>query len=158
MDEVQRLPELFSSLRVLVDEPRVRRRFLLLGSASPELLSQTSETLAGRIVYHELGGLGLDEVGAGHALRLWRHCGFPRSFLARSEAQSLAWRQALVRTYLERDVPALGLHLPATTLRRFWMMVAHYHGQVWNASELGRAFGIAHTTVLYLSGPRHPPG
>lgn len=147
LDEVQRRPELFSSLRVLVDEPRVRRRFLVLGSASPELLRQTSETLAGRIAYHELGGLGLDEVGAAHAMRLWRRGGFPRSFLARSDAQSLVWRRALVRTYLERDIPALGLRLPAATLRRFWMMVAHYHGQVWNASEVARSFGVAHTTV-----------
>jgi predicted AAA+ superfamily ATPase len=147
IDEVQRRPELFSSLRVLADEPRVRRRFLVLGSASPELLRQASETLAGRIAYHELGGFGLDEVGAGSALRLWRRGGFPRSFLARSDPQSLAWRLALVRTYLERDIPALGLRLPSATLRRFWMMVAHYHGQIWNASELARSFGVAHTTV-----------
>ncbi len=147
IDEVQRRPELFASLRVLVDEPRVPRRFLVLGSASPELLHQSSETLAGRIAYHELDGFGLDDIGANHTLRLWRRGGFPRSFLARSEAQSLTWRRALIGTYLERDIPALGLRLPPATLRRFWMMVAHYHGQVWNASELGRSFGIAHTTV-----------
>lgn len=147
IDEVQRRPELFASLRVLVDEPRVKRRFLVLGSASPELLLQSSETLAGRIAYHELDGFGLEDVGAKYTLRLWRRGGFPRSFLARSEAHSLTWRRALIGTYLERDIPALGLRLPAATLRRFWMMVAHYHGQVWNASELGRSFGIAHTTV-----------
>jgi hypothetical protein len=147
IDEVQRRPDLFTSLRVLVDEPRGRRRFLVLGSASPELLQQSSETLAGRIAYHELDGLGLDEVGASEWARLWRRGGFPRSFLARSEAASLRWRRSLIRTYLERDIPALGLRLPAPALRRFWMMLAHYHGQVWNASEFARSFGVAHTTV-----------
>jgi hypothetical protein len=147
IDEVQRRPELFQTLRVLVDEPRAGRRFLVLGSASPELLRQSSESLAGRIAYHELGGFALEEVGPSHAERLWRRGGFPRSFLARSEAESWRWRRELVRTYLERDVPALGLRLPAASLRRFWMMVAHYHGQIWNASELGRSFGVAHTTV-----------
>ena len=147
VDEVQRRPDLFGTLRVLVDEPRVRRRFLVLGSASPELLRQTPESLAGRIAYHELDGFSLEEVGSSRWERLWRRGGFPRSFLARSDGESQRWRRELVRTYLERDVPALGLRLPAPTLRRFWMMVAHYHGQIWNASELARAFGIAHTTV-----------
>ncbi len=147
LDEVQRRPELFASLRVLVDEPGAARRFLVLGSASPDLLHQTSETLAGRIAYHELGGFSLDEVGPQEWARLWRRGGFPRSFLARSEPESLGWRRELIRTYLERDIPALGPRLPAPTLRRFWMMVAHYHGQVWNASELARSFGVAHTTV-----------
>lgn len=147
IDEVQRRPELFATLRVLVDEPRVGRRFLVLGSASPELLRQTSESLAGRIAYHELDGFSLEEVGPRRWERLWRRGGFPRSFLARTDGESLRWRRELVRTYLERDVPALGLRLPAPTLRRFWMMVAHYHGQIWNASELARSFGVAHTTV-----------
>ncbi|MFI5169319.1 MAG: ATP-binding protein [Vicinamibacterales bacterium] len=147
IDEIQKRPDLFPTLRVLVDEPRVSRRFLVLGSASPELLQQTSETLAGRIAYHELDGFSLEEAGSATWERLWTRGGFPRSFLARSEVESLGWRRELVKTYLERDVPSLGLRLPAPTLRRFWMMVAHYHGQVWNASELARSFGVAHTTV-----------
>ena len=127
--------------------PRAGRRFLVLGSASPDLLRQTSESLAGRIAYHELDGFSLEEVGSRRWERLWRRGGFPRSFLARSDGESQRWRRELVRNYLERDVPALGLRLPAPTLRRFWMMVAHYHGQIWNASELARSFGVAHTTV-----------
>lgn len=147
LDEIQRRPDLFASLRVLVDEPGVSRRFLVLGSASANLLRQTSESLAGRIAYYELGGLSLDEVGPTQWERLWRRGGFPRSFLARSEPESLRWREALIRTYLERDIPALGLRLSAPALRRFWMMLAHYHGQTWNGSELARAFAVAHTTV-----------
>ena len=147
LDEVQRRPDLFTQLRVLVDEPRTRRRFLVLGSASPDLLRQTSETLAGRIAHHELGGFALEEVGSRQWSKLWRRGGFPRSFLARSESESLEWRKAMIRTFLERDIPALGLRLPAATLRRFWMMLAHYHAQVWNASEFARSFGVAHTTV-----------
>ena len=146
LDEVQRRPELFPSLRVLVDE-RPSRRFLVLGSASPDLLRQTSETLAGRIAYYELGGFSLEEVGSAVWARLWRRGGFPRSFLARSDPESLRWRRELIATYLERDIPALGLRLPAPTLRRFWMMLAHYHGQVWNGSEFARSFAVAHTTV-----------
>ena len=147
LDEVHRRPDLFASLRVLVDEPNAARRFLVLGSASPELLRQTSETLAGRIVYHELGGFALGEVGIEERSRLWRRGGFPRSYLARSDRESLRWRRELIQTYLERDIPSLGLRLPGPTLRRFWMMLAHYHGQVWNASELARSFGVGHTTV-----------
>ena len=147
LDEIQRRPELFSALRVLVDQPGSRPRFLVLGSASPELLRQTSETLAGRIAHHELGGFSLDEVGAGAWSRLWRRGGFPRSFLARSEAASLNWRRELIRTHLERDLPMLGLRLPAATMRRFWMMLAHYHGQLWNGSEFARTFGVSHPAV-----------
>ncbi len=147
IDEVQKRPDLFTTLRVLVDEPRAARRFLVLGSASPDLLRPASESLAGRIAYHELGGFSVEEVGESRWERLWRRGGFPRSFLAPSEAASHRWRRELIRTYLERDIPALGFRLPAPTVRRFWMMVAHYHGQVWNASELARSFGVAHTTV-----------
>jgi hypothetical protein len=149
LDEVQRRPEIFATLRVLVDQPRVRRRFLVLGSASPELLRQTSETLAGRIAFHHLDGFALDEVGTGAWPMLWRRGGFPRSFLAESESASMRWRRELIRTYLERDLPQLGLRIASTTMRRFWMMLAHYHGQTWNASELARAFGVAHTTVRH---------
>jgi len=147
IDEVQRRPELFPTLRVLADEPGASRRFLVLGSAAPELLRQSSESLAGRIAYHELDGLSLDEVGTPAAERLWLRGGFPRSFLARTEVASRTWRRELIRTYLERDIPELGLRLAAPTLRRFWMMVAHCHGQVWNASELARSLGVAQTTV-----------
>lgn len=147
IDEVQRRPELFPTLRVLADEPGSFRRFLVLGSASPDLLRQSSESLAGRIAYHELGGFSLPEVGAAAWSKLWLRGGFPRSFLARSQAESHRWRLELVRTYLEREIPALGLRLPAPTMRRFWTMLAHYHAQIWNASDLARSFGVAHTTV-----------
>ena len=119
----------------------------MLGSAAPGLLRQSSESLAGRVAYHELGGLALDEVGAARADVLWLRGGFPRSFLARTGPASAEWRRGFIRTFLERDVPQLGSIVAATTLRRFWMMLAHYHGQVWNASEFGRSFGVADTTV-----------
>jgi predicted AAA+ superfamily ATPase len=134
---------------VLVDAPGAGRRFLVLGSASPDLLRQTSETLAGRIAYHELAGFAVSEVGAARASTLWRRGGFPRSFLAGSDLASMQWRRQFIRTFLEREIPNLGLRLPAATLRRFWMMLAHYHAQVWNASELARAFAVAHTTVRH---------
>ena len=150
-DEVQRRPDLFAALRVLVDRPRHGARFLVLGSASPELLRQSSETLAGRIAYHEVGGFALDEVGLVGADALWLRGGFPRSYLAESEEASLEWRREFVRTFLERDIPQLGIQVPALTLRRFWSMIAHYHGQTWNGAELGRAFGVtAHTVRRYL--------
>lgn len=147
IDEVQRLPDLFRTLRVLADEPPASRRFLVLGSAAPELLRQGSETLAGRIAYYELGGFRLDEVGADRLGRLWLRGGFPRSFLARSDPASGRWREEFIRTFLERDIPQLGLRIPAPALRRFWSMIAHYHAQTWNGAELARAFGVAHTTV-----------
>ena len=147
LDEVQRRPELFPLLRVLADRPTRETRFLVLGSAGPELLRQTSETLAGRIAYHELDGFALDEVGPTEADVLWLRGGFPRSFLSQTDADSLEWRRGFVRTFLERDLPALGVQVPAPTLRRFWQMLAHYHAQTWNGAELGRAFGVAATTV-----------
>src|SRR5579863_5140891 len=147
IDAVQRRPELFPALRVLADRPGAAARFLVLGSASPDLLKQTSESLAGRIVYHELEGFALDEVGVGARDRLWVRGGFPRSFLGESDEASAEWRRAFVRTFLERDLPQLGVTIPAETLRRFWTMLAHYHGQVWNGAEIARAFGIALTTV-----------
>ncbi len=147
IDEVQRRPELFPSLRVLADRPKTPARFLILGSASPDLLRQSSESLAGRIAFHELGGFAHDEVPESALDRLWLRGGFPRSFLARSEASSYEWREQFVRTYLERELGELGLGVPASTLRRFWAMLAHHHAQLWNASELGRAFGVADTTV-----------
>lgn len=147
IDEIQRHPDLFPVLRVLVDRPKSPARFLLLGSASPDLLRQGSESLAGRIVYHELGGFSLDEVGVENQLRLWLRGGFPRSYLARSHAESDEWRQGFIRTFLERDLPQLGITIGSATLRRFWTMLAHYHGQIWNASEFARSFGVADTTI-----------
>jgi predicted AAA+ superfamily ATPase len=147
LDEVQLYPSLFPILRVLADRPGRPASFLVLGSASPELLQQSSETLAGRIVYHELTGFHMDEVGADHLDRLWLRGGLPRSFLASSEPESLEWREAFVRTFLERDMAQLGFRMPALTLRRFWTMLSHCHGQIWNASELARSFGVSDTTV-----------
>jgi len=147
LDEVQHRPELFPTLRVLADRPRIPSRFLVLGSASPGLLRQSSESLAGRIAYHELGGLDLDEVGRRHINRLWLRGGFPRAFLAFSDADSIEWRRWLSRSYLERDLQVLGSPAAPETLRRFWTMLAHVHGQVWNASALARSFGVSDKTV-----------
>lgn len=147
LDEIQRFPELFPILRVLVDRPKASARFLVLGSASPELLRQGSETLAGRIVYHELGGFSLEDVGIKNYLRLWLRGGFPRSYLASSDTISEEWRRGFIQTFLERDLPQLGITIRSTTMHRFWSMLSHYHGQVWNASEFGRSFGVADTTV-----------
>jgi predicted AAA+ superfamily ATPase len=147
LDEVQRRPELFPVLRVLADRKPVRARFLVLGSAAPDLLRQSSESLAGRIAYYELPGLALREIGAERADRLWVRGGFPKSFLAHSDRESLEWRQSFIRTFLERDLPALGVNVASDTMRRFWLMLAHHHAQLWNASELGRSFGVADTTV-----------
>ncbi len=147
IDEIQRRPDLFPILRVLADRPGRRATFLVLGSASPHLLRHTSETLAGRIAYHALAGFSLDEIGIQHAERLWVRGGFPDSWLARSAAGSLLWRRNFVQTFLERDVPLLGINIRAETLRRFWSMLAHYHGQLWNSSEFARSFGVADTTV-----------
>lgn len=147
IDEVQRAPGLFEVLRVLADRPRRSATFLVLGSASPELLQQGSESLAGRIAYMEIGGLALSDVNRGQEDTLWLRGGFPRSFLARTWAESFAWRQDFVRTFLERDLPQLGVHVSSLTMRRFWTMLAHAHGQTWNSSEFARAFGVADTTV-----------
>ncbi len=147
IDEIQRHPDLFPVLRVLADRPKTPARFLVLGIASPELLRQNSETLAGRIHYHELGGFSVEEVGAKNSLKLWVRGGFPRSYLARSHNESDEWRRGFIRTFLERDLPQLGITIRSTTMRKFWTMLAHYHGQIWNASEFGRSFGVADTTI-----------
>jgi hypothetical protein len=147
IDEIQRLPHLFTVLRVLADRPARPAQFLVLGSASPELSRPSSESLAGRIYYHELGGLTLAEVGASHHKRLWFRGGLPRSYLARSLAESHEWRVGFVQTFLERDLPQIGMGVSAVAMRRFWTMLAHYHGQIWNASEFARSFGVADTTV-----------
>jgi predicted AAA+ superfamily ATPase len=149
LDEIQHRPDLYPVLRVLADRPRSRTRFLVLGSASPELLRQSAETLAGRVAYHELGGLALDEVGVKNHVQLWLRGGFPRSYLAGSLVHSTEWRRDFIQTFLQRDLPQLGIGISATTLRRFWSMLAHYHGQIWNASEFARSFGVADTTVRH---------
>lgn len=147
IDEIQRHPDLFPVLRVLADRPRRPAHFLILGSASPHLLRQSSETLAGRIIYRELKGFSLDEIGIKNYNRLWLRGGFPRSYLARSHSDSEEWRSAFIQTFLERDIPQLGITISSRALRRFWTMLSHYHGQIWNASEFARAFGVADTTV-----------
>ncbi|MDP2810298.1 MAG: ATP-binding protein [Rhodocyclaceae bacterium] len=149
LDEIQRRPDLFPVLRVLADRPDTPARFLILGSAQPALLRQSSETLAGRIVFHELEGFDRDEVGARNMEPLWRRGGFPRAFLADTEESSIAWRRDFIRTFLEQDLPQLGIAVPSVTLHRFWRMLAHYHGQTWNGAELARSFGVAHTTVRH---------
>ncbi len=147
IDEVQRIPELFPVLRVLVDRPESRARFLVLGSASPDLLRQSSETLAGRIAFHELPPLRLDEVGVEASETLWLRGGFPLSYLAGDDRRSLRWREVFIRTFLERDLPQLGIAVPASTMRRFWTMVAHYHGERWNAAPIGASLGVSGPTV-----------
>lgn len=147
LDEIQRAPEIFRALRVLVDRPRPRARFLVLGSASPDLLRQSAESLAGRIVYHTLGGFGLSELGPRAIGRLWLRGGFPRSYLARSDSASAEWRRAFIATFLEHDLPQLGITIPSTTLGRFWSMLAHWHGQIWRGSEFARSFGVSEMTV-----------
>ena len=147
IDEVQRRPELFPILRVLVDRRPLPARFLILGSATPDLLRQSSETLAGRIETVTLTGFGVDELGAGAVRRLWRRGGFPPSHLARSEQASYAWRQQFIDTYLERDLPQLGITIPPATVLRFWTMLAHYHGGIWNAAEAARSLGVTEPTA-----------
>jgi len=152
LDEIQLRPDIFSLLRVLADRPNAPARFLILGSAAPELLKHAAESLAGRVVFHELDGLALHEIAQGVSYfdwldTRWLRGGFPRAFLADTLQLSHEWRDAFIRTYLERDLPQLGINLPALTLRRFWTMLAHYHGQTWNGSELARSLGVSDKTV-----------
>ena len=147
LDEIQRMPRLFNSLRVLVDRTEVRARFLILGSASPELVRGVSESLAGRVEFIELTGFDLAETGAEAWIRLWLRGGLPRSYLAATDADSIAWRDGFIRTFLERDIPQLGITIPAAAMRRLWTMLAHWHGQTWNASKLGRAMSLTDKTV-----------
>ncbi len=162
LDEVQLRPQLFPVLRSLVDAQRRPGRFLVLGSAAPELIQQSSETLAGRIEFLELAPLSLAEVvahGSGQAATdptraniartLWSRGGFPDSYLARSDAASMRWREAFVRSYLERDIPQLGIRVSSATLRRFWLMLAHHHGQLWNASTIAGSLGITAPSVRH---------
>ncbi len=147
LDEIQRLPELFNVLRVLADRPGRSTRFLILGSASPDLVKNVSETLAGRVEFIELSGFDVRETGADSWQDLWLRGSFPRSYLADSDNDSLAWREGFVLTFLERDIPQLGITIPSAAMRRFWTMLAHYHGQLWNASELARSMGLTDKTV-----------
>lgn len=147
IDEIQRRPELFELLRVLADRTGNPARFLLLGSASLQLVKGVSESLAGRIGFVDLGGFDLDEVGVENRTRLWLRGGFPRSYLEKSESSSMDWREGFIRTFLERDIPQLGITIPAETLRRFWTMVAHCHGQVWNAAQIARSLGTSENTA-----------
>jgi len=151
LDEIQRLPELFAVLRALIDEQRRPGRFLLLGSASPQLLQQASESLAGRIAFRELAPFDVGEVRPDKVAlpQFWLRGGYPLSWLASGDAQSLAWREAFITTHLERDIPAFGIRVPGTTLRRFWQMLAHVHGQLWNASRLAAGFGVSAPTVQH---------
>jgi uncharacterized protein len=151
VDEIQRKPELFELLRVAVDREGNNARFLVLGSASPGLIRGVSESLAGRVGFVDLSGFDLREATVKHMDRLWVRGGFPRSFLAADESSSMDWRAGFVRTFLERDIPQLGITIPAETLRRFWTMVAHYHAQVWNAADFARSLGTSeHTARRYL--------
>jgi hypothetical protein len=147
LDEIQEMPELFQVLRVLVDRPENKTKFLVLGSASPDIVKKSSETLAGRIEYLDLAGFDLGEVDEISLDMLWLRGGFPPSFLGKSEEDSMAWRENFIKTFLERDIPHLGISISPVAMRRFWMMLAHYHGQIWNASEFGRSMGLSDKTV-----------
>ena len=147
LDEVQRLPRLFEALRPICDDPDREAVFLLLGGASWDLVRGISETLAGRIQFVDVSGVSLDEVGADHQDRLWMRGGFPRAWLAPSQAAWMRWMRSFTRTFLERDIPGLGSKVAPDTLGRFWRMLAHWHGQVWNASELARSMDVSPTAV-----------
>jgi uncharacterized protein len=156
LDEVLLRPDLFPVLRALVDAQRTTGRFLILGSAAPALIQHSSETLAGRVEFLELAPLNLAEIAANEASNavsaaqsLWNRGGFPDSYLARSDAASMRWREAFVRSYLERDMPQLGIRVSTSTLRRFWLMLAHYHGQLWNASTLAGSLGVSAPSVRH---------
>ena len=146
IDEIQRSPELFPLLRYLTDT-RSEQRYLILGSASRDLIKQSSETLAGRIAYYHLSGFRVDDVGGDHTRQLWLRGGFPRSYLADTDETSNRWRESFISTFLERDIPQLGFDIPASTLRRFWTMLSHYHGQLMNYAEFARSFGVSDMTV-----------
>src|SRR4030067_844430 len=149
IDEIQRMPSLFPLIRALVDKRRVGGRFLILGSASPHLIKQASETLAGRIIYHELKPLTITETGSSDINKLWLRGGFPDSYLSESDEESFTWREAFIQTYLERDLPQLGIRMPSTQLRRFWTMLAHLHGQLWNASQIAKGLSLSAPTVKH---------
>ncbi len=164
LDEIQTMPELFNLLRVLVDRPQNKAKFLILGSASPEIIKKVSQTLAGRVEFVDLSGLCFPEISTSVAIevaaeesrRLWVRGGFPRSFLAESTDDSMAWRDGFIRTFLERDIAQFGFRIPSPAMRRFWTMLAHYHGQTWNGAKIARAMDVsgktARTYLDILSG------
>lgn len=147
LDEIQRMPGLFETLRSVCDESQVCGRFIVSGSASPDLLKQSSETLAGRVGYIELTPFLLAEKGIDDWRKLWVRGGFPRSYLAKTEEASSVWRESFVTTFLERDLPQLGIRVPGTTMRRFWEICAHLHGDLWNASKIATAMGVSPKTI-----------
>jgi uncharacterized protein len=147
IDEIQRNPELFKILRVLADRKSHPAKFLILGSASPSMIKNASESLAGRIAFIDMSGFDLNEVGVENLKKLWIRGGFPRSFLGRDDQASFKWRQDFISTFLERDIPQLGISIPSQSLRRFWTMLAHYHGQIWNGSEFARSIGVSEPTA-----------
>jgi hypothetical protein len=147
LDEIQTMPELFGILRVLADREGAKAHFLILGSASPELIRRSADSLAGRIEFVDLHGFSISEVGTDSVNELWTRGGFPRSFLAPSEEDSVAWREGFLRTFLERDLPQFGIQTSPLVMRRFWTMLAHSHGQLWNASQLSRSLGLTDKTV-----------
>ncbi|MBN1360162.1 MAG: ATP-binding protein [Sedimentisphaerales bacterium] len=147
IDEIQALPSLFSTLRVLVDRPDNACRFLILGSASPQIMRDVSETLAGRVEFLDLAGFDLTEVGHESWQSLWVRGGFPRSYLAANNDDSAAWREGFIRTFLQRDIPQLGIKIAAAAMRRFWTMLSHFHGNIWNASRAGASLGLNDKTV-----------
>ena len=147
IDEVQQRPELFPVLRVLLDRKPLPAKFLILGSASPDLLRQSSESLAGRLELIEMGGFDLTEVGEKKTSRLWLRGGFPMSFLAKNDVDSFSWRKSFIKTFLERDLREQGIEIPSITLHRFWAMLANSHGQIWNAAPIAASLGISEPTV-----------
>lgn len=147
IDEIQRQPELFPILRVLADRSGLPARFLVLGSVSPELIRDASESLAGRVEFVRMVGFTLSETGPGAWRKLWLRGGFPPSFLARDDEASFAWRMNFIETFLERDLARAGIRVNAAAMRRFWQMLAQYHGQTWNGSEIGNSLGVAQTTA-----------
>jgi predicted AAA+ superfamily ATPase len=149
IDEIQRRPDLFPVLRVLCDRDPLPARFLILGSASPDLVRAYSESLAGRVETILISGFSLAEVGVDALEQHWLRGGFPRSYLAATEADSIAWRKNFIQMFLERDLPQWGVRIPAVTLLRFWTMLAHYHGQIWNTAELARSLGVSEPTTRH---------
>jgi len=149
IDEIQCQPSLFPLIRALVDKNRKAGRFLILGSASPQLKRQAAESLAGRIIYHEVTPFDLQEIDYKKMRSLWLRGGYPKSYLAASDEESMIWREAFIKTYLERDIPQLGIRIPAIQLRRFWTMIAHAQGQLWNASQMANNMGISAPTVRH---------
>lgn len=152
IDEIQRMPILFPLIRALVDQKRVPGRFLILGSSSPDLMRNSSESLAGRVIYHELSPFNLQEImpkDQSDLINLWLRGGYPDSYLSSDIESSLTWRQAFIKTYLERDIPQLGLRVPSLQLRKFWVMLAHNHGQLWNASQIANSLDVSAPTVRH---------